>query len=273
MNRNKKFTKWLVIALSALLVVTGVAWAVYRNKKGPDAADAASLSTSENSAGAADVSETETSTAAESQATQEASETIDGQQTNPETGNKGGGESRPVTGGKEESPSVPASSGKPQAPVTSRPSAGSGSKPSSAPPPIGSSAPIDSASSYNDSYANQVLVIVNQERAKEGLAPLSMNQGAVAAAKVRAREIVTVFSHTRPSGDSCFTALNEAGVRYTMSGENIAQGYRTPEKVMAGWMSSPGHAANILNGRFTEIGIACYVVGGNYYWVQMFLTP
>lgn len=94
MNRNKKFTKWLVIALSALLVVTGVAWAVYRNKKGPDAADAASLSTSENSAGAADVSETETSTVAESQATQEASETIDGQQTNPETGNKGGGESR-----------------------------------------------------------------------------------------------------------------------------------------------------------------------------------
>src|SRR5919109_1185606 len=56
-------------------------------------------------------------------------------------------------------------------------------------------------------------------------------------------------------------------------GENIAAGYPTPEAVVAGWMSSPGHRANILSPNFTEIGIGL-AQGGKYgsYWTQDFGT-
>jgi uncharacterized protein YkwD len=113
----------------------------------------------------------------------------------------------------------------------------------------------------------EVLRIVNEERAKEGLKPLTYAYTAQAAADVRAAEIVQSFSHTRPNGTRCFTALNEAGVSYRTAGENIAYGYFSPEAVMTGWMNSEGHRANILNASFTsmEIGLT-----GNY-WVQFFL--
>lgn len=78
------------------------------------------------------------------------------------------------------------------------------------------------------------------------------------------------FSHTRPSGASCFTALTEAGVSYTRAGENIAYGQSTPEAVVQSWMSSSGHRANILSSSFTTIGIGCTVVNGTAYWAQLF---
>ena len=125
-----------------------------------------------------------------------------------------------------------------------------------------------------DSYAEQVLSLVNAERANAGLAPLSMNYTLVSASKVRAAEITQSFSHTRPNGSSCFTAYDEAGVSYQKAGENIAAGYMSPETVMNGWMNSPGHRANILDGSFTQIGIACYYDPNSsygYYWVQNFI--
>lgn len=128
--------------------------------------------------------------------------------------------------------------------------------------------------SFNSGYADQVLTLLNQERAKAGLAPLTMNQGAINAANVRAKEIVSSFSHTRPNGQSPFTALNEAGVSYRASGENIACGQDTPSEVMTGWMNSSGHRANILNSNFTQVGIACFEDPNStygYYWVQLFI--
>lgn len=121
------------------------------------------------------------------------------------------------------------------------------------------------------SYAQQVLQIVNSERAKNGLKALTLNTSVAKAAQLRANEISTQFSHTRPNGQDPFTALNQFGVSYSAAGENIAYGQRTPQEVMNGWMNSPGHRANILNSRFTQIGIGVYQVSGVYYWTQEFI--
>ena len=125
---------------------------------------------------------------------------------------------------------------------------------------------------YMDSYAEQVLTIVNERRAEQGLAPLTMNYTVVSAAKVRAAELTQSFSHTRPNGTSCFTVLDEVGVDYWTAGENIALGYSSPEGVMNAWMNSEGHRANIMNPNYTQIGIACYYDSNSgYNWVQCFI--
>jgi len=116
-----------------------------------------------------------------------------------------------------------------------------------------------------------VLKLVNDERAKNGLSVLEFSSEAAAAADVRAKEIVSNFSHTRPNGTSCFTVLSEMGVKYMGAGENIAKGQRTPEEVVKDWMNSPGHRANILNKNYTKLGVGCYKSGSTYYWAQMFL--
>lgn len=120
--------------------------------------------------------------------------------------------------------------------------------------------------------AQQVLDLVNEERAKVGAAPLKMNTKAVNAADIRAKEIVNSFSHTRPNGSSFTTALTESGVTFRTAGENIAWGQKTPQEVMNAWMNSQGHKANILNTAFTEIGIGVYQApSGTMYWTQLFL--
>lgn len=121
-------------------------------------------------------------------------------------------------------------------------------------------------------YAEQVLALVNAARAEEGLSPLVLDQAICTAAAVRAQEIIGTFSHTRPNGASCFTVLSEYGISYMASGENIAAGQSTPEAVMASWMNSPGHRANILSPSFRKLGVgfAKSESGYKYYWTQLF---
>ena len=119
-------------------------------------------------------------------------------------------------------------------------------------------------------YAQEVVRLVNEERAKNGLSALTIDYTAAKAADVRAGEIESYFSHTRPDGSSCFTALSQAGVSYMGAGENIAKGQRTPAEVMNGWMNSSGHRANILNAKFTKIGVSYKMVNGTPCWVQLF---
>ena len=117
-------------------------------------------------------------------------------------------------------------------------------------------------------YAAKVAELVNVERAKAGLPALTLDAAASQAAQVRAAEIRTSFSHTRPSGKNCFTALAEAGVNYRAAGENIASGQKTPEEVVTAWMNSEGHRKNILSPNFTGIGVG-YLEGN--YWTQFFI--
>ncbi len=123
----------------------------------------------------------------------------------------------------------------------------------------------------NNSYVEQVLQLVNRERAARGLNSLRLDARVSAAAQVRAAECARSFSHTRPNGTRCFTALKEGGVSYRRAGENIAYGQRTPQAVMTDWMNSSGHRANILNSNYTTIGIGYTVINGTPYWSQFFI--
>jgi len=127
------------------------------------------------------------------------------------------------------------------------------------------------SSEFRTAYENEVVTLVNAERARYGLQALSADSGALDAAHIRAKEITKSFSHTRPDGRSCFTAAADLGVSYRAAGENIAYGYRTPAQVVSGWMNSEGHRKNILSSSFTKIGVGCYEYNGVLYWSQFFI--
>ena len=120
-------------------------------------------------------------------------------------------------------------------------------------------------------FLQEIVNLVNIERAKEGLSALKMDTKVQAAAQVRAKECEQLFAHTRPNGSSFATALKEQNVSYRSAGENIALGQRSPEEVMEAWMNSSGHRANIMNPNFTTIGVGYYEnAKGTDYWCQLF---
>lgn len=118
----------------------------------------------------------------------------------------------------------------------------------------------------------EVLKIVNKERQAQGLEPLTIFASLQSAAGVRAKEIADHFSHYRPDGTMCYTAIREQEIAYGCAGENIAAGYATPANVMNGWMNSAGHRENILSDSYSHIGVG-YYKGGDYgkNWVQIFI--
>lgn len=139
--------------------------------------------------------------------------------------------------------------------------------------PTAAPAPTDDADALPgvSAYAQEVVRLVNIERADAGLAPLTMDATLSAAAQRRAQEIDESFSHTRPDGSSCFTVLKDFGITYRACGENIAKGSPTPERVVEGWMNSAGHRANILSANFTTIGVGVFAdAAGTLHWAQLF---
>ena len=91
----------------------------------------------------------------------------------------------------------------------------------------------------------------------------------------RAAEIAVSYSHTRPNGNTCWTAYDGVYV-YSAAAENIAAGYTSAEAVFKAWQeedddySGQGHRRNMLSSTVTSIGIACVYYNGYYYWVQDF---
>ena len=126
-------------------------------------------------------------------------------------------------------------------------------------------------------YANEVLRLVNIERANVGVAPLVLDEALCNAANMRAIEMdcTGVFEHKRPNGNSCFEVYDICNVEWQSAcGENIAAGQATPKDVMKSWLGSSGHKANILSPKYTKMGLG-YSVGlsnGQYrgYWAQEF---
>ncbi len=135
--------------------------------------------------------------------------------------------------------------------------------------PVHASA-AEASAAVSQNAVDQVVALVNQERAAQGLNPLKAVPALHQAAEIRSQELVTSFSHTRPDGRSCSTVLNDTGIAWRTTGENIAYGYSSPEAVMEGWMNSAGHRANILNQNFDSIGIGVISQNGVLYWTQIF---
>ena len=107
---------------------------------------------------------------------------------------------------------------------------------------------------------SEVLRLVNIERANAGVAALKQNSGLTSASQACANRMAAANSMTHSP------AAVPAG--FHTWGENIAQGYGSAAAVVAGWMGSSGHRANILNPAFTSMGIG-YVASGNW-WCQQF---
>ncbi|NLL78833.1 MAG: hypothetical protein GX234_03390 [Clostridiales bacterium] len=122
-----------------------------------------------------------------------------------------------------------------------------------------------------DPTIGEVHTLVNQYRQENDCSALSLSDDLNKAANIRATELEQSFSHTRPDGSECFSAMKSLGISYGWAGENIAKGQRSSSQVMTAWMNSPGHRANILNTHFHKIGIGHFTTGnGIQCWVQLF---
>ena len=124
--------------------------------------------------------------------------------------------------------------------------------------------------------AEAVLKLVNAERKKAGLQPLTLSNKLTNIAYTKAKDMAekNYFSHQSPTYGSPFDMLKQFGVSFSAAGENIAAGQKSAEEVMNSWMNSSGHKANILNANYTQIGVGFYR-GGQYgtEWVQLFIKP
>lgn len=129
--------------------------------------------------------------------------------------------------------------------------------------------PLTDASVLN--YEKEVIRLVNEIRAQNGLKALSYDWELSRVARYKSQDMRDnkYFSHTSPVYGSPFQMIKNFGITYRSAGENIARGQATPQAVVNAWMNSSGHRANILNASFTHIGVG-YVADGRY-WTQMFI--
>jgi uncharacterized protein YkwD len=123
-----------------------------------------------------------------------------------------------------------------------------------------------------------IVDLTNVERNRAGLAPLAPNAQLMRAAQLQAEQMAALgrMSHVLTDGPypQPQDRLAAAGYRWRAYAENIAYGQSGPEAVTESWMTSAGHRANMLNGKYTELGTG-YAVDkrGHPYFVQVFGKP
>ncbi len=110
----------------------------------------------------------------------------------------------------------------------------------------------------------QIIDLTNQERERENLPPLELNEDLTVAAKLKLADMFSrnYFSHTSPSGLTPWYFLNKVNYDFSTAGENLARDYFSPTLIVDAWMKSATHRQNILNPDFAEVGIAAEV--GNF---------
>ncbi|MHB0775614.1 CAP domain-containing protein [Halomonas sp. WWR20] len=112
----------------------------------------------------------------------------------------------------------------------------------------------------------------------EAVEPLTWNCKLEAAAEAHSSAMAEhdFFSHTGPDGEEVGERVNARGYDWTAVGENIAAGQASVAAVVDGWLASPGHCANIMNGKFTEMGAASVEQADSKYspyWTQVLARP
>ncbi len=122
-----------------------------------------------------------------------------------------------------------------------------------------------------DPEAARFADLVNDHRVSVGCATLSWSGPVAGVAQAHSEDMVarSFFSHTNPDGESPFDRLAAAGIGFSSAAENIAYGYPSAEAVLAGWLGSPGHRANIENCALTQHGIG---LEGTH-WTHLFIRP
>lgn len=112
---------------------------------------------------------------------------------------------------------------------------------------------------------------INSYRTSNGRSSLNrVTSGALyEAAKLRLKEIMSNYSHTRPDGSKSSTVYAEFGLYPNCCAENLA--YGSMDNVYEGWIGSSGHRTNILNGSYTQTALVTGYSNGRRYWVQLFI--
>ncbi len=147
-----------------------------------------------------------------------------------------------------------------------------------APAPLFTGCTAQYVSVQNAAYEQQVVELVNAERATVGLPPLKRVTELDYAARYHAKDMHDdgYFNHDTYDGSifkcDTWTRLNLFYTGWNTAGENIAADQGTPAEAMTGWMNSTGHRENILRSSFREIGVGYYLGSSGYrsYWVQDF---
>lgn len=103
-----------------------------------------------------------------------------------------------------------------------------------------------------------VITLTNQKRAEAGLSPLIMDERLNDAARRKAADMLNnnYWAHVSPSGTKPWAFILAAGYNYLHAGENLARDFTNPESAVNAWMASATHKDNILNTKYTNIGIA-----------------
>ncbi|WP_074073822.1 CAP domain-containing protein [Clostridioides difficile] len=131
-----------------------------------------------------------------------------------------------------------------------------------------------STSENFSAYQKEVVDLVNIERSKAGLNPLTLDSSISNVATKKSQDMIdnNYFSHNSPTYGSPFDMLKKFGISYKTAGENIAMGQKTPKEVVNAWMNSEGHRKNIMNPNFSKIGVGvAQKSGGSIYWTQIFV--
>lgn len=124
-----------------------------------------------------------------------------------------------------------------------------------------------------EEYAQEVIRLTNEERAKAGLPALKANDKLMQAAAIRANELTERFAHLRPNGDEIYSVFDEVGYDLGMklAGEVAAFGQNTPQAVVNAWMRSQGHKDWLLSAECVESGVGVVISSdGTFYWAQVF---
>lgn len=137
-----------------------------------------------------------------------------------------------------------------------------------------------SAISTSALNAHEVINLTNAARVENGQKALKENSQLTLAARRKISDMIQLqyFEHKSPTGKEPADIIEAAGYAYVVVGENLAEGdFADSADLVLGWMNSPGHRANILNGKFTEIGVAVErgALNGKQVWfaVQEFGRP
>lgn len=128
-------------------------------------------------------------------------------------------------------------------------------------------------------YASVLVNLTNKDRVSANLSELKVNALLEKAAQMKADDMATkgYFAHNTPEGFTPWYWLGKAGYEYIYAGENLAVNFEESSQVETAWMNSRGHFLNIMNPKYTEIGIATstgmYKGRQAVFVVQMFGTP
>lgn len=140
------------------------------------------------------------------------------------------------------------------------------------PTPVPTVAPTQNPSTSGQLSASEqkMVDLVNQERAKAGVAALKVDTELSRVARIKSQDMKdnNYFSHTSPTYGSPFEMMKSFGIKYRAAGENLAK-HGSVDSAHVGLMNSEGHRKNILNPNFTHIGIG---IVDNRYYTQMFIS-